>query len=389
MKVALLTDAPYCKDVRAQRTVDALIALGHEVFVLDQGFFTDESRAILPAGVHLASSPIPMGKLGNFWWHLKNNIAPRQALFEHNAWAYKVLLQIQPNIVHVVNPFLAKAGLNAHDKLGASLVYEAYEYWPEYLYDEEFGVRTPIRPQLAEDEQSILQVAQAFITVSAPILGYYERFGSLANGEVVLNINVKDAPTTADTIIAHEPLRLVFSGQFAADRNVDVLLKALSDVHKPLSATLLGRGPQLELYRALIEQLKLQNRVTIKASVPPSELISELQKYDIGVHLVSPATLQQNGAAPNKIFDYLRANLAIVSIDTEGVRSLGIDEALIFLPAVNPQEVAKALNALAQNPTEVARMKQASALAASRFTREGELEKIKALYRKLEAQQYE
>lgn len=389
MRVALLTDAPYCKDVRAQRTVEALIALGHDVFVLDQGFYLDESRAILPRDVHLASSPIPMGRLANLWWHFKNISAPRQALYEYNAWAYKVLTQIRPDIVHVVNPFLAKAGLSAHEKLGATLVYEAYEYWPEYLYDEEFGIRTPIRNQLAENETSILRASRAFITVSTPILRYYERIGGLPRGEVVLNINVKDAPVTTQAPSVSEPLRLVFSGQFAADRNVDVLLKALPDTPASLTATLLGSGPQLALYRTLIEQLRLQDRVAIKEPVPPSQLIAELQHYDIGVHLVSPATLQQNGAAPNKIFDYLRANLAIVSIDTEGVRSLGIDEALIYLPAVNPQEVAKALNALVQNTAGVVRMKHASSQAAARFTRQGELEKIKALYRELEAELYE
>lgn len=385
MKATLLTDAPYCRDVRAQRTVRALVGSGISLVVFDQGFEVEESRKILPERVKHFSSIIPSGKMARFVWHIRNQLAAHSNLDANNQAAYDVLSESAPDIIHLVNPFLGDAVLRyIEESPGCKLVYEAYEYWPEYLYDEEFGVNKSIRNHLANTEKELLQRCGAFITVSKPIAEFYEHIATPQTSYVIYNANVKESATLDQPeITVGAPLKIVFSGQFAADRNVDMLLQALNLMQHQVSVTLLGYGPQSEHYKRLIAQLDSARNAAIKNPVPADELIAELENYDVGIHLVSPQTLQQDGAAPNKIFDYIRANLGIVSVETKGVKSLGLDGCIAYVTPLCVQELAGVLDELAADRARVLAMKREAARLKGQYSSEHELQKIKSLYQKL------
>lgn len=385
MKEVLLTDAPYCRDVRAQRTLSALFDLNVSLTVFDQGFDIETSQGMLPEGVKHFSSPIPSNKIGRFVWHMKNNLLPHMSLRTTNQIAYDVLCKSTPDAIHLVNPFLGDAVMRyLGEHIECKLVYEAYEYWPEYLYDEEFGVRKAIRNHLATTEKSLLEKSSVFITVSEPIVEYYKRIAPLAKSAVIYNANVKESKSMSNSVAeVNNPPKVVFSGQFAADRNVDMLLEAITHMRQQVDVTLLGRGPQKENYERLIMQRKLTEKVLIKNPVPADELISELEQYDIGVHLVSPQTLQQNGAVPNKIFDYLRANLALVSVETDGVKSLDLDDCIAYVTPLSVETLAEVLDELVVDNQRLSAMKRASAHLKSRFTSHNESQKIQAIYQDL------
>ena len=130
-------------------------------------------------------------------------------------------------------------------------------------------------------------------------------------------------------------------------------------------------------------QRKLTEKVLIKNPVPADELISELEQYDIGAHLVSPQTLQQNGAVPNKIFDYLRANLALVLVKTDGVKSLDLDDCIAYVTPLSVETLAEVLDELVVDNQRLSAMKRASAHLKSRFTSHNESQKIQAIYQDL------
>lgn len=384
MKVALLTDAPYSRDVRAQRTVQALRGVNAEIMVFDQGFDVEESRGMLKNAEHF-SSPVPSAKAARFVWHAKNHLAPRLSLNNLNRAAYNALCSFGPETIHLVNPFLGDAVLRyINEYPQCQLVYEAYEYWPEYLFDTEFGVKNSIRNHLATTEQKLLQRSVAFVTVSRPIAEFYNRIVPHQNVHVVFNANVREnVSQTQQKLVVNNPVKVVFSGQFAADRNVDMLLHAVALVQHRISVTLLGRGPQEEHYKQIISNLNIEKSVEIKKPVPADVLIEELESYDIGIHLVSPQTLQQDGAAPNKVFDYLRANLGIISVETKGVKSLGIDESIAYITPYGVGELAKILDELAENRERVLAMKQKAAQLKQQFTYEHEMQKVKTIYQGL------
>lgn len=388
MKVALLSDAPYCKDVRAQRTVEALHSLGYEIFILDQGFETTQSQALMQDNMHLFSSPIPSTKLKEFWWHVGNNCFPRRSLSRLNAWAVKKLEEIEPDVIHVVNPFLAEAALTFRKIYKTKIVYEAYEYWPEYLFDEEFGVKTAVRNRLAQDELQILASADTFIMVSLPLMKRYQNMVQVPSSYVIFNNNVSDpqiAHREEKILTPHRPLRVVFSGQFAADRNVPLLLKALPLMKSEIEVTLMGAGPQKGQYLQLIDQLDIGDSVKLREPVPASKLIEALSDYDVGVHLVDPSTLQLDGAVPNKVFDYLRAHLAIVALRSAGIESLSINEAVAYVPANEPEAIAEVIDQLAADKKRVAAMKNAAKTLAGVYSRENEVKKIVQIYRDIQA----
>ncbi|MCL2746263.1 MAG: hypothetical protein FWE48_04120, partial [Coriobacteriia bacterium] len=61
MRVIFVTDAPFARDIRLQRSVEALNALEGEVevFILDQGLLVEESQELLADKGVLCSPPVP------------------------------------------------------------------------------------------------------------------------------------------------------------------------------------------------------------------------------------------------------------------------------------------------------------------------------------------
>lgn len=383
MKVAFLTDAPYSRDVRAQRTVQALRGINAEIMVFDQGFDVEESRGMLKNAEHF-SSPVPSAKAARFVWHAKNHIAPRLSLNNLNRAANNALCSFGPETIHLVNPFLGEAVLRyINEYPQCKLVYEAYEYWPEYLFNEDFGVHKALREKLNNCESELLRKSSLFLAVSKPIEEYYHEKADIYKSAVVYNVNVPDArdDNKLDEIVGiHRPIKIVFSGQFVKDRHVDRLLRALAHVDSQFSLLLLGKGPEELLYRKIIADNGLDDRVSIEPPVSPEKLIEKLTDFDIGVNFGSKSSRQQNGAAPNKVFDYLRAGLAIVSNKTEGIVSLGLDESIGYLHNDDEKAIASTLNCLLDDEQRVLGMKKNSHNKMQEFSPKGEIEKLKKLY---------
>ena len=55
------------------------------------------------------------------------------------------------------------------------------------------------------------------------------------------------------------------------------------------------------------------SNVTFLDAVPKSELIEMLPLFDIGIHCLADVELFHRGLSPNKLFDYLAANLPVVT----------------------------------------------------------------------------
>ncbi|KRE80353.1 hypothetical protein [Arthrobacter sp. Soil763] len=109
-------------------------------------------------------------------------------------------------------------------------------------------------------------------------------------------------------------IRLVHSGAAVPGRNLEGIIEAVLD---------LGPGYSLDLY--LIEardggrywkQLKdlsaRSDQIFFHDAVPPQELSSTLNAYDLGIYTLPPRTLNQRLMLPNKFFDFVQARLGVV-----------------------------------------------------------------------------
>lgn len=109
-----------------------------------------------------------------------------------------------------------------------------------------------------------------------------------------------------------EPIRLVHSGACLRNRQLMTMLDAVEHARRPVTFDLYltpndpGYLEELRLRAAAI------SGVEVRDPVPYRELVTTLNAYDVGIHLLAPTNFNNEWALPNKLFDYVQARLGIL-----------------------------------------------------------------------------
>jgi len=169
------------------------------------------------------------------------------------------------------------------------------------------------------------------------------------------------------------PINVLYHGAFNEDRGLEMLIESVQYWKKEYHLTLRGTGnPKycLKLIN-LIQKFSLQERISLKSSVPFEKIIIETNKADIGILPHPPFKNENLVCLPNKFFEYIMAGLAIVSTPLNDVQELftKYDLGKIF-SETTPLGIAKTLNEL--DFEEIDRYKEKSLHAAKELCWENE-----------------
>jgi len=361
-RVALITDAPYHKDVRAQRVFRALTAEGYEVGVLDQGFSVESTRRLIGQSMHYPTT-VPAGGFPKMWWHINNRALPLVSYRNRMAQRIDNLQEFAPDAIWCINIFdLEAAAQVAHDK-GIPLIYESYEYWPEHLISKEYQLPLTLAHHLQPIETEHAPSVKAFVTVS-PLLGeWYRDLCGMPEATVIYNAHISNQRIERPSSLAQQPLRLVHSGQASINRNVEVAVAAIGNI-EGAELTVIGYGSGFEKLKA-----RMRDRAFFKEAVPHEELSAELSQYDVGLILTDGSAQQTDGALPNKLFDYMGAGLAVIAVRTAALESFeNVASFTRFIDAPKVDAFAKAANELASSRVQVAKMRDAAFEESRKYT---------------------
>lgn len=184
---------------------------------------------------------------------------------------------------------------------------DLHEYTPR-LHEENPAWARRIKPFWDWVCRAYVRRAASWTTVGEGLAREYEReFGFLP--EVVVNA-APYAPLEAGPVAS--PLRLVHSGACLRSRNVMAVVEAVAatsaDVTLDLYLTPNDPG-HLEEIRQRAAKIA---GVTLHPPVPYDDLITTLNRFDVGVHLLAPTNFNNRWALPNKLFDYVQARLGVL-----------------------------------------------------------------------------
>ncbi len=107
-------------------------------------------------------------------------------------------------------------------------------------------------------------------------------------------------------------IRLVHSGACLRNRQLMTMLDAVDLTDGAVSFDLYLTPNDPPYLDELRERARSMSRVTINDPVPYEDLVSTLNGYDMGVHLLAPTNFNNTWALPNKLFDYAQARLGVV-----------------------------------------------------------------------------
>jgi glycosyltransferase involved in cell wall biosynthesis len=272
------------------------------------------------------------------------------------------------DVVHANDFDTLPAGCLLASTLSARLVYDVHEL---YTLQEADAPRLHLR-LVRRLEGLLARRASAVVTVSEPIAGELKRLLGLGRTPLVV-LNCPPTTSCAAVTSAAQPLRAVYQGAVGHGRSLEDLLVAAADTVN-VTFALRVIGVDSAILRLEVERRGLTDRMTVLEPVDPGALVEALAEFDVGIVITRPLTRNDELAAPNKLFEYLMAGLAVAVPRLPGVAAIVEAEqvGIMFEPG-SPRALAAALSELARRPDEVSRCKQrAREVAVTRFNAESQ-----------------
>jgi glycosyltransferase involved in cell wall biosynthesis len=239
---------------------------------------------------------------------------------------YRAARAVGPDVVHVFDLPLLRVGTALKRALGARLVYDMREFYPEQarLTEEQ-------RTRLRALEAGHIAVADARITVN-PLLAeaISESYGGVKVDVLQLAVEAQNGLHEHRHDLFRERFGigdgrriLLYQGWLGADENLEVLVDGVAAVTAPVDLVFMGYGDlQSELERRA-DRLGAANRVHFVPAQPRDEFLRYTASADVGV-IPYPATRSANQrlASTYKLYEYIAARLPLLVNQLPFIRSV-------------------------------------------------------------------
>ena len=262
----------------------------------------------------------------------------------------------------------------------AKIILDLHEYALDELNDVLWW-RVLYKPLVKFFFQKYLPEVNASITVNSVIA---QRYASEFGLSPVVVMNAPDLCTEAG-FRATDPqnIRLISHGLAGPNRHQDLLIEALAyaDNRYSLTFMLFGNERYIQYLKKLANE-KAPGRVFFIPSVPPSEVIGQINNFDMGVYLLKSSYYNNMVALPNKFFEFISAGLAVCIGPSPAMAQVIREfEAGKVSETFNPQDFGVMLSSLSSD--DIDKMKRNSIRARENLNADVEMKKLLDLYQTL------
>lgn len=201
-------------------------------------------------------------------------------------------------------------------------------------------------------EKTIIPKLQNVITVSDSIKNHYHNLYGIS-AIVIRNIpKIKKISQRNFEIDAKGKKVILYQGSVNIGRGIELMIDTMTLLDEYLFIVI-GDGDILEQLNEKVSNLSLHNKVKFLGKKTPEELKELTPNATIGMSLEEDLGLNYRYALPNKIFDYLHANVPVIVSDLPEMRGLikrySIGE---ILTERTPKTLAKTIISMTNNSYE-------------------------------------
>ena len=271
-------------------------------------------------------------------------------------------------------------------KRKARLVYDSHEYFTEVP---ELTSRPKVRKVWLKIEEWIFPKLKDVITVNGSIADIYsEKYQK--NVRIVRNISPlwtgKEIQSKkALGIPENVPLIILQGAGINVERGGEEAVEAMKSVDAVLM--IVGDGDVVPDLKKYVENhsKELSEKVIFFGRKPYDVMMNYTTHADIGLTLDKPNSLNYALSLPNKIFDYMHTNTAVVATEIKEVaKVIRTHKIGIVLEKFTVDTLAKTLNDLIKDQAKLDEFKANCAIAATTENWEKETEVLAEIYRKVE-----
>jgi glycosyltransferase involved in cell wall biosynthesis len=328
-KIAMLLNGEIINDYRVIKIIKTLSTIAVvDLFYINGNLKEDSKLFNANANVNLIS----MNHKTTFWVSFLRHTF---FCFEFNFFINVVLSRKQKYDFIWSNdlPTLSPA-YKLSEKLNSKLVYDSHE-----IYIETLNQFFPNRPIFMKRiifnfflffmkwhgnfiEKKCIQKVSLFITVNKSILDYFNKKYSFSKGLVIMNLPQKNYYKLSMVDYRgiykwqESDFIVLYQGGLNEGRGLFLLIDAFKELDTSYKLIVLGDGSlKNELVRK-VNKDNLLNQVKFINTVPLIDLPNYTIGADIGVNLLEDFNLSKKMASPNKLFEYIHAEIPVLASDT-------------------------------------------------------------------------
>ena len=219
----------------------------------------------------------------------------------------------------------------------------------------------------------------AIITVSQGIADEYTKHYGV-NCSVITNIpfftDLKPSPTS------QERINMIYHGNIHPARRTEDMIHLMDYLDKRFYLNLMINKNPPRYFKRLYGLSQNNPRIKFLNTVPMSDIAKTINKFDIGLFLLSPSSFSYLMALPNKLFEFIQGRLGVaIWPSPEMARIVKDYDCGIVSDDFTIQSMANKLNALSVE--DIMKFKQNSHKAADCLCAEKNREKFLSIVKKL------
>lgn len=206
-------------------------------------------------------------------------------------------------------------------------------------------------------EARYIRKVDAMMTVSAPIAAAYAKEYNIAPPKVVMNCANLQKVVPNQIFRKKFNLRpdqkiILYQGSLKPNRGVEELLAAFKNNGDQYVLVLLGIPYTNDYLKFLEEIVAASNNVFFHPAVAPNELLAYTASADIGTYIIQKTNRSHDMSLGNKIFEYLHAQLPIITSDLIVTREVIGNKLGCVIPEDSPTEIRNAIETILKNGKE-------------------------------------
>ncbi len=198
------------------------------------------------------------------------------------------------------------------------LIFDSHEYFTEVP---ELINRPKVQQFWKRIEKKILPKLKHVLTVSRSIADLYEK-------EYNIKVNLlRNVPSSNKQLTEVKNIKvegkntIIYQGAINVNRGIEHMVKAMQYLDNCI-LQIAGAGDILKQIEHLIVELGLQEKVNLLGRIPLEKLHSYTIQADLGLSLEEDAGLNYRFALPNKLFDYIQAEIPVLISNLPEMKTL-------------------------------------------------------------------
>ncbi len=226
------------------------------------------------------------------------------------------------------------------------LVYDSHELFtevPELIH-------RPIKQKIwLKLEQYILPKLKNTYTVCESIANYYNQ-KYVTNFKIIRNIPVKKNIPKVQKKTKQKTI--IYQGTINIGRGLELMIEVMKHLENT-KFIIVGTG---DIYKQLQKKVIAENLtdiITFLGKITPKELRKITPKADLGISLEEDLGLNYRYALPNKLFDYLHANIPVLVSDLPEMKRLVLEYKIgEIATSREPKKLAKQIKKILHSEKE-------------------------------------